>query len=149
MTAIAAMFGTYMTCFKSSQSVTETTAASEICQSVLETAKVFGASNMPLGTYSSSTQTASWTGAYLTSSGWTSGGTAYYDFAGNQLASSGSAGVYFKATLAMTDSSVLAGTGSTYTLQASSNRALVVTVTNVSKNVVDYTMATNLVIGGL
>ena len=147
--AIAAMFATYMTCFKTSQAVTETTSAAEIAQAELEIAKVYGAANMPLGTYSSSTQTATWTGAYIPSTGWTSGALAYYNYSGTQLASSSSAGAYFSVSLTMVDSSVLAGTGGTYTLQASSNRALVVTVTNIAKNVVDYTMATNLVQGGL
>ncbi len=145
--AIAAMFGTYTTCFKTSAAVTETTSAAEICQAQLEIAKVYGASNMPLGTYSSTTKTATWTGAYIPATGWTSAGFAYYNFSGTQLASS--TGAYFKVQMTMVDSNVLAGTGSTYTLQASTIRALVVTVTNISKGTVDYTMATNLVIGGL
>ena len=147
--AISAMFGSWSTCFKSSENTSETTAAAEVCQSQLETAKVFGAANMPLGSYSSSTGTATWTGAYLPSTGWTSGGTAYFDSAGNPLASSTSTGVFFSAQLTMTDSSVSPTTGTGYALQTTSIRALIVTVTNVSKGTVDYTMATNLVQGGL
>jgi len=129
--------------------MSEVTAAAEVAQSELEIAKVFGAANMPLGTYNSSTQSASWTGAYIPATAWTSGATAYYSFSGSQLASSTTAGVFFSVSLTMTDTSVLAGTGGTYSLQTSTNRAIVVTVTNVATGAVDYTMATNLVQGGL
>ena len=125
------------------------TAAAEICQANLETAKVFGATNMPLGTYSSSTATATWTGAYIPASGWTSGATSYYTYGGAQLASSTTAGVFFSASVTITDSNVLLGTGSSYSIAPTTIRAVVVSVTNVSTGTVDFTMATNLVQGGL
>jgi type II secretory pathway pseudopilin PulG len=147
--AITAMFGAWSTCFHTTKLISETTSAAEVAQSQLEIAKVFGAANMPLGTYNSGTTNATWTGAYIPSSGWTSGGLAYYDQSGNQLASSSSTGVFFSASVAMTDSNVLAGTGTSYTLQANTIRALIVTVRNVATGAVDYTMATYLVQGGL
>ena len=147
--AISAMFGSWSTCFQSSSKVAELTAAAEICQANLETAKVFGATNMPLGTYSSSTATATWTGAYIPASGWTSGATSYYTYGGAQLASSTTAGVFFSASVTITDSNVLLGTGSSYSIAPTTIRAVVVSVTNVSTGTVDFTMATNLVQGGL
>ena len=143
------MFGSWSTCFQSSSKVAELTAAAEICQANLETAKVFGATNMPLGTYSSSTATATWTGAYIPASGWTSGATSYYTYGGAQLASSTTAGVFFSASVTITDSNVLLGTGSSYSIAPTTIRAVVVSVTNVSTGTVDFTMATNLVQGGL
>jgi len=147
--AIAAMFGSWSTCFQSSNKVAETTAAAEICQANLETAKVFGALNMPLGVYSTSTSTASWTGAYIPATGWTSGATAYYTYGGAQVASATTAGAFFSAQVTVTDSNVLLGTGSSYSISATTIRAVVVSVTNISKGTVDFTMATNLVQGGL
>ncbi len=147
--AISAMFGSWSTCFKTSSKVAEVTAAAEICQANLETAKVFGAGNMPLGVYNTSTSTASWSGAYIPATGWTSGATAYYTYGGAQLASSTTAGVYFSATVTVTDSNVLLGSGTTYSISPTTIRAVVVSVTNVSTGNVDFTMATNLVEGGL
>jgi len=147
--AIVAMFGSWSTCFTQSQKISETTQAAEIAQAVLETAKVYGAANLPTGTYSSSTSTGTWTGAYIPATGWTSGGTAYYNFSGTQLASSTSTGVYFSVSVTFTDSSVLQGTGTSYTIALTSIRAPVVTVTNVATGNVDFTMGTNLVQGGI
>jgi len=146
---VAAMFASWNTCFTQSGQIAEVTSAANIAQSELEIAKTFGAANMPLGTYSSSTQTATWTGAYIPATGWTSGATAYYSFTGTQLASSSSTGAYFSLSTTVTDSSVLPGTGTTYTLQQTSNRAVVATVNNLATSATDFTMATNLVQGGL
>ena len=104
---------------------------------------------MPLGVYNTSTSTASWSGAYIPATGWTSGATAYYTYGGAQLASSTTAGVYFSATVTVTDSNVLLGSGTTYSISPTTIRAVVVSVTNVSTGNVDFTMATNLVEGGL
>jgi type II secretory pathway pseudopilin PulG len=147
--AIAAVFGAWSVCFQSNQQVVEVTSAAQIAQSVIETAKVYGAANMPLGTYNSSSQTGSWTGAYSQSSGWVSGATGYYNYQGAQLATSTSSGVYFKVSVTITDSSVLQGSGSSYSLQQTSIRGVVVTVSNNSTGVVDYSMATNLTQGGV
>lgn len=125
------------------------TSAANIAQAELGIAEVYGAANMPLGTYNTTTSTGSWTGAYIPATGWTTGATAYYNFSGAQLASSTSAGVYFSVSLTLTDSSVLQGTGTTYTLGPTSLRSAVVSVTNISTGNVDFQMATNLVSGGL
>ncbi len=146
---VVAMFGGWSACFTESAQIAEITESANIAQAELEIAKTYGAANMPLGTYNSSTQTGTWTGAYIPATGWTSGGTAYYNFAGTQLASSTSSGAFFSVSLTLTDSSVLPGTGTTYTLQQTSIRAAVATVTNISSGTVDFTMATNLVQGGL
>jgi prepilin-type N-terminal cleavage/methylation domain-containing protein len=146
---IVAMFGSWSACFSQSAQMSETTSSAQICQSELEMAKVFGAANLPLGTYSSSTATGTWTGAYITSTGWTSGATAYFTFTGTQVASSSSTGAYFSLQMTITDSNVLAGTGTTYTLAQTSLRSALVTVKNIQTGAVDFTMATNLVQGGL
>jgi prepilin-type N-terminal cleavage/methylation domain-containing protein len=147
--AIVAMFGSWSTCFKQSKNISETTEAAEIAQTEIEIAKVYGSANLPTGTYNSSTSTGTWTGAYIAGSGWVAGGTAYYSFKGTQLASSTTAGVYFSVSLTATDSSVMQGSGTSYSLQQTSIRGIVVTVTNVASGKVDFTMATNLVQGGV
>ena len=146
---IAALFASWATCFNQSAQITEVTSAANIAQAELGIAEVFGAANMPTGTYNSSTSTGTWTGAYIPATGWTSGATAYYNYGGTQVASSTATGAFFSVSLTMTDTSVLQGTGTTYTITGTSNRGLVVTVTNISTGVVDFTMATNLVEGGL
>jgi len=146
---VAAMFGSWSACFNQSAQIQEITGAANIAQSELEIAKVYGALNMPLGTYNSTTQTATWTGAYIPATGWTSGATAYYDYTGTQVASSTATGAFYSLTVTVTDSTVLPGTGSTYTLQQTSNRAVVATVSNLASGAVDFVMATNLVEGGL
>lgn len=147
--AIVAMFGSWSACFNGNEQVTEITSAAQIAQAQIETAKVYGSANMPLGTYNTSTSTGSWTGAYIPATGWTTGGTAYFNFNGTQLASSTSTGAFFSVSVAITDSNVLQGTGTSYTLAQTSIRAVVITVTNISTGVVDFTMATNLVQGGV
>ena len=147
---VVAMFATWSACYKQSAKISEITEAANIAQSELEIAKVYGAANLPLGQYQSSSQTGTWTGAYIPSTGWTSGATAYYNYTGVQLASSNSPGVFFSVSMALTDSSILANnSGNSYTLAPTSIRAAVVTVRNVSSGAVDFTMATNLVQGGL
>jgi len=147
--AILAMFGSWSTCFKQNKNVTELTQAEEIDRSVLETAKAFGPSNLPTGTYNSSTQTGTWTGAYIPATGWTSAATAYYSFSGTQLASSSSTGVYFSVTVSITDTGVQQGTGSTYTVQNSTLRSIVVNTTRISDGTSILPMATNIIIGGM
>src|ERR1022692_3354903 len=101
--AIVAMFASWSTCFKQSENTARITAAEEIARAQIECAKVFGAANMPTGTYNSSTSTGTWTGAWIPATGWTTSGTAYFDGNGNQLASSTSA--VYSASLALTDTS--------------------------------------------
>lgn len=145
--AIVAMFGSWGACFAGSQQIAETTSAANVCQNVLETAMTYGANNIPTGTYNSSSQTGSWSGAYIPATGWTSGATAYYNFKGVQLTSS--TGAFFSLTVSITDSSVLPGAGTTYTLTQQSLRSVVVTITNISSGAQDFQMATNLVQGGV
>jgi len=147
--AVVAMFGAWSTTFWANKQTVEVTSAAQIAQSVIETAKVYGAANMPLGTYSSSTQLGTWSGAYIQSTGWTSGGTAYYSYQGTPLASSISTGAYFSVTVMVTDSSVQQGSGTSYTLSQNSIRGVVVSVANIASGSVDYTMATNLTLGGV
>jgi len=145
--AIGAMFSSWATTFNSSNITTQVTAAEEIDRQVLEIAKVYGPTNLPTGTYNSSTQTGSWSGAYVSST-WTSGSTAYYSINGTQVASSTAAGAYFSVTVTITDSPVLQGTGSTYTIENSTLRSIVVTTTCLQSPFV-LSMATNLIEGGM
>jgi len=144
---VAAMFASWIACYKQSEKIQEVTEGANIAQSELEIARVFGADNIPTGTYSSGTQTGTWSGAYIPATGWTAGGTAYFDYTGAQLTSSTSA--FFSLTVAITDSTVTAGSGSSYQIGPKSIRALVVTVKNVGTGAADFTMATNLVEGGV
>ena len=147
--AIVAMFASWGTCFKQSANTGKIVAAEEIARQQIEMSKVFGPANMPTGTYSSSTSAGTWTGAYIPATGWTTGGTAYYDANGNQLTSSTSSGVTYSASFTMTDTTVQVGTGSTYVIQATSLRSGVVTVKLISTGATEFSMATNLVIGGI
>ena len=144
--AVVAMFTSWSTTFKQSKVITEVTESEEIDRAVLETAKAFGALNLPTGTYNSSTQLGTWTGAY-TGGAWTTGGTAYYSFNGTQLSSS--TGAYFSVTVTITDSNVQAGTGTTYTIQNSSLRSIVVTTSRYSDSTVILPMATSIIAGGM
>jgi len=146
---VAAMFAAWNACFNQSASITEMTSAANIAQAELGIAEVYGAANMPIGTYSTTTSQGTWTGASIPATGWTTGATAYYSYSGAQLASSTAAGVFYSVSLTLTDSSVLQGTGTSYTLGPTSMRSAVVTVKNVSSGTVDFQMATNLVSGGL
>jgi type II secretory pathway pseudopilin PulG len=146
---VIAMFGSWSACFKESRSASEMTSAAEIGRAQLEFAKMWGAGNVVTGTYNTSTSTGSWTGAYVPGTGWVTGGTAYFNFNGTPVASAAASGAYFSAQLTSTDSNVVQSTGTSYTIQATSLRAFIVKVTNISKGVTDVTMATNLVEGGL
>ncbi len=146
--AIVAMFQSWSTCFAQNKKLIEFTQAEEIDKSVLEIAKVFGPMNLPTGTYSSSTQLGTWTGAYIPATGWTASATAYYDFTGTQLAASNSTGVYFKATVIITDAGVQVGTGTTYSIENSTLRSIVVTTSRVRDSSVVLAMATNIIVGG-
>jgi len=147
--AIGAMFSSWGATFNSSNTTTQVTQAEEIERAVLEIAKAYGPTNLPTGTYSSSTQSGSWSGAYIPATGWTSGATAYYNIRGSQLASSASSGAYFSVTVTISDSPVLQGTGTTYTIQNSTLRSIVVSATNISTGTVVLSMATNLIEGGM
>jgi len=146
--AIGAMFSSWSTTFNSSSVTTQVTESEEIDRAVLEIAKVYGPTNLPTGTYNSSTQTGSWSGAYVPSTGWTSGATAYCNASGTQVASSSSAGAYFSVTVAIQDSPVLQGTGTTYTVENSTLRSIVVT-TSCLQSSFSMSMATNLIEGGM
>jgi len=145
--AIVAMFASWGTCFKQSENTGKVVAAEEIARSQIETAKVFGAANIPTGTYSTATSTGTWTGAWIPATGWTSAGTAYFDKNGNQLTSSTNA--VYSASMTFTDTTVQQGTGTTYSIQATSLRNGVVTVTLISTGATEFTMGTDLIEGGL
>jgi len=144
--AVVAMFTSWSTTFKQSKVITEVTQSEQIDRAVLETAKAFGALNLPTGTYNSTSQLGTWTGAY-TSGAWTSGATAYYDFSGNQLSSS--TGAYFSVSVTITDANVQVGTGTSYTVQNSTLRSIVATASRLSDGTVILPMATNIIAGGM
>ena len=147
--AVVAMFSSWSTTFKQSKVITELTSAEEIDRAVLETAKVYGPLNLPTGTYNSSTQLGTWTGAYLPTTGWTSGGTGYYSFGGAQVASSSATGAYFSVSVTITDSGVQVGSGTSYTIQNSTLRTIVITPTRMSDGTTILQMATNIIAGGM
>jgi len=146
---MAAMFASWNACFNQSANITEMTSAANIAQGELGIAEVYGSANMPTGTYSTATSQGTWTGAYIPATGWTAGATAYFNYSGGQVATSTSSGVFYSLSVTVTDSSVLQGTGTSYTLSPTSLRSVVATVTNISTGTVDFQMATNLVSGGL
>lgn len=128
--------------------------AAQIARAEVETAKLFGADGLPLGVYSASSGTASWTGAFdpTANSGagaWTSSVTTYYDAAGNPVASVSAAGATFVVQDTITDANVLATTGGGYALQPTSGREFVTTVTLVADGSTASRMGTLLVEGGL
>ncbi|MDR3688781.1 MAG: hypothetical protein P4L46_05320 [Fimbriimonas sp.] len=146
--AIGAMFSSWTTTYNSSNVTMQVTEAEEIDRAVLEIAKAYGPANLPTGTYSSSTQTGTWSGAYIPATGWTSGSTAYYSLNGTQVASSSAAGAYFSVTMTITDSPVLAGSGTTYSLEGATLRSIVVTCNSLTTSF-SLSMATNLIQGGM
>jgi Tfp pilus assembly protein PilV len=147
--AIVAMFAAWQTCFKQNKSISEVTQAEEIDRAILETAKVYGPLNLPVGTFNTTTQLGTWSGAYIPATGWTSGATAYFDVNGAQLASSTSAGVYYSASVTITDTGASSTGGTTYVIQNSTLRSVVATVTRVSDGTAILPMATNLIVGGM
>jgi len=147
--AVIAMFSSWSTTYKQTKNTSELSQAEEIDRAVLETAKAYGPLNLPTGTYNSSTGTGSWSGAYIPATGWTAGSTAYYNFQGTQLASSTSTGAYFSVGVVISDSGVQQGTGTTYSIQNSTLRSIVVTVTRLSDGTTILPMATNIIVGGM
>jgi len=147
VTAVAAMFATFGTAFTRSSHNGMIVAAEEVARAQIETAKVYGPFNIPTGTYSTSTSTGTWTGAYIPATGWTVGGTAYYDGNGNQLTSS--TGAVYSAQMTFTDSYVQQGSGTTYTIQSTSLRQGLCTVVNLTGITSTFQMATSLIQGGV
>ncbi len=152
--ALAAMFRLWAVCYTRIQSSGEITQAGQLARAELERAKVFGALLFPTGAYSSVTGCGTWSGSFdpTANSGagsWVSGHIEYFDIAGNRVASSGAAGVRFSLSVSTIDSGVLTGSGSSYTIDLRSRRALLVTVRRQPENSVLFTVGSNLVVGGL
>jgi type II secretory pathway pseudopilin PulG len=145
--AIVAMFASWGTCFKQSANTSKIVAAEEVARQQIEIAKTFGAANIPTGTYNSSTSAGTWTGAFIPATGWTQSGTAYYDKNGSQLTSSTNA--VYSVSVTFTDTTVQQGSGTAYTIQATSLRNEVVTVTLISSGATEFMMGTDLIEGGL
>ena len=149
---IMGLYSGFNVCFTRILHSNEVILEGQLARAEAERAKVFGPSNFPLGTYSSGTSTATWTGTWdpTANSGagsWVSGGTAYYDVAGTRLTSATNA--FYSSQVSVTDSSVLPSNGGSYEVVGTSRRAVIVTVTKISDTSVVVQFGTNLVIGGL
>ncbi|MBS1702589.1 MAG: hypothetical protein JST12_13060 [Armatimonadetes bacterium] len=149
--AIAGMFAGWNAIDWRYYSTREAVQAAQIGRGELERAKVYGADNLPVGSYDTNTQLGTWTGSYISSSGtWSSGGTAYYDLTGTPVASSTAAGVKFSAQMTITDSDVRPNLANTsYAFTVTSKRAAVITVRRISDSQILFTQGTNLVRGGI
>ena len=82
--SITGMVSLWTIMFARYSTAREITQAAQLARAEVERAKVFGVSNLPLGTYNSTTLTASWTGTFDPTAnsgagGWTSAGTSYFD----------------------------------------------------------------------
>lgn len=124
----------------------ETQEAAQLARAELERCKAYGADNLPLGTVSGSTAT--YTGAFDTSTNTWASGTQYYDYAGQRVSGPNASGVRFSVTDTYTDSSI-ATSGSSYGFTIKSRRAVLVTVTVLPAGKTVVTMGTNIVKGGL
>lgn len=152
--SLVALFSLWNVCFIRIQSSGEISSASQLARAELERAKIFGASNFPIGTYNSGTGVATWTGSFdpTANSGagnWVSNDFEYYDLAGTRVATSTTAGARYSVQISVIDSGVLVGTGNSYTLAVTSRRAMVATVRRLPEDAVIFTAATNIVVGGL
>lgn len=146
---IIGAFGVWSGMFRRIGRAREAGQAAQIARAEVERAKVFGMSNLPMGTYNSSTSSATWTGAYsTTANAWSAGGASYYDVNGNRLASAATAGAAFKLQTTINDSNVVPN-GSGYSLQLESRRSLTVKVTSVADGSDIYQVATIVALGGL
>lgn len=124
----------------------ETQEAGQIARAELERCKAFGVDNLPLGTVSGATAT--YTGAFDTSSNSWSANTQYYDYVGQRVSGPNADGVRYSVTDTITDSTI-ATTATSYGFTIKSRRAVVVTVTVLPAGKTVVTMGTNIVKGGL
>jgi Tfp pilus assembly protein PilV len=150
--AIVGMFSLWNVCSRSILNSGEVNEAGQIARAELERAKVYGPSSFPIGTYSSGTQTGTWTGSYDPTANSGAGGwvnaVSYYDYQGVRLASS--TGAAFSLYLTLTDSDVLpAASGTGYAIDVTSRRAVVATVTRLRDSSVLFQSGTNMVRGAI
>lgn len=147
--ALTALFTHWVGTFNRLSRSQEVTEAGQLARASVERAKVFGTANLPQGTYSSGTNTATWTGAFDPSTGtWVAGAWTYYDRSGNQVASAAAPAVRFKVQATISDTGLLSkSTG--YSFQLQSERAFSVNVLRVPEGDVLARMGTNIVPGGL
>jgi Tfp pilus assembly protein PilV len=148
---VIGLYGSFNSSFYSSDTARQAALAGQLGRAEIERAKVYGMTDLPLGTYSSSTQTATWTGAYdptanTNAGGWVSGETAYFDMYGTRLYSATNAFMSLQDTFV--DSNVVASSN-TYTYQLQSEKAMVVTAKLVKTGATLFTEGTNIVTGGL
>jgi Tfp pilus assembly protein PilV len=135
------------------------TVAGQIGRAEVERAKIYGVNNLPLGTYSSTTQEGTWQGSFdPTSNTWVTGtstsdyvigGLAYYDNKGNRVTSSTAAGVSFYTTMYITDDTVAPTTGTGYVLTNTSRRSLEIDVYSLPSNTMVESFGTEMVMGGV
>lgn len=146
--ALAGMFGVWAFVMTEQNRDRKSSEAAQIGRSELERAKVYGVSNLPLGTYSSVSGTATWTGAYIaSSSSWSSGSTAYFDMTGARLSSS--TGAIFSLQVTFVDSNVQSTNSGSYALTNASTRSAIVTVKNAAGTSTLFVIGTELVKGGI
>lgn len=147
--ALTALFAHWVGTFNRMTRAREVAEAGLIARASVERAKVFGAPNLPLGTYASATNTATWTGAFNPLTGaWVADSWTYYDRSGNQVANQTATGARFKVQATISDTGLLSK-NATYTFQLQSERAFAVTVVRVPEGDVLARMGTNIVPGGL
>lgn len=147
--AITALFAHWVGTFNRLTRSREAAQAGQLARASIERAKVYGTANLPLGTYSSSTNTATWTGAFNPTTGaWVAGEWTYYDRNGSQVASGTAPGVKFKMQATISDTGLLTK-NSSYAFQMKSERAYAVTVLRVPEGDTLARMGTNIVPGGL
>ncbi|RYG24873.1 type II secretion system protein [bacterium] len=146
---LTALFTHWVGVFNRYTKAREVAQAGQLARAEVERAKVYGTANLPLGTYASSTNTATWTGAFDPGTGgWVTSGSTYYDRSGNRVASAAASGVRYKLQATISDTGLLTkSTG--YAFQMQSERAFAVTVTLVPEGSVVAQMGTNIVPGGL
>lgn len=147
--AITALFGLWAGMFRRIGVTRYAAQAGQLARAEAERAKVYGVDNLPMGTYSASTGTATWTGAYVPSTNaWTAGASSAFDLAGNRLASASTSGAALGIQSTLVDSNLLTTSGG-YVFGLESRRTLVVTVTSVTDGSTILKIATILAPGGL
>jgi len=135
-----------------------THAATQLARQEMEIAKAWGYDNLPLGTYSAGTNSATWSGSYdptLNSGagGWSSGNSAFFDINGTRVAS-GSASQAYQLTTTITDTSVEppdpnSGNAVAYALGFLALRKVGVSVVQLSTGSTIISMGTYIVKGGI
>jgi type II secretory pathway pseudopilin PulG len=145
--AIVAMFGLWAGMFRRLSQARYAAQAGQLARAEIERAKVYGMDNLPMGAYSATTGSATWTGAYSpASNGWAAGASSYFDQNGNRLA--GATGAALQMQAQIVDSDVLPKSGG-YAFGLESRRALVVRVNDAATGGEVMRMATVIAPGGL